>query len=126
MNTQSEIPRTFRLYEELEKAEHAQLSDQNVSYGLNQGDDKSFTNWNGTIIGPQGTNFDNRIYMMEIVCGDSYPMVPCVIKFNSKINIPCVNQNNGVVEVNKFHMFKNWDPNYTMEKVLIGLKNEMI
>jgi len=31
------IPRTFRLYEELEKAEHAQLSDQSVSYGLDKG-----------------------------------------------------------------------------------------
>jgi hypothetical protein len=31
------VPRTFRLYEELEKAEHAQLSDQSVSYGLNEG-----------------------------------------------------------------------------------------
>ena len=31
------VPRTFRLYEELEKAEHAQLADQSVSYGLNQG-----------------------------------------------------------------------------------------
>ena len=30
------------------------------------GDDKSFSSWNGTIIGPQNTNFDNRIYMMEI------------------------------------------------------------
>jgi len=30
------------------------------------GDDKSFTKWNGTIIGPPNTNFDNRIYMMEI------------------------------------------------------------
>lgn len=35
------MPRTFRLYEELEKAEHAQLSDQSVSYGLNQGKFKS-------------------------------------------------------------------------------------
>ena len=60
------VPRTFRLYEELEKAEHAQLSDQSVSYGLSEGDDKSFTKWNGTIIGPPNTNFDNRIYMMEI------------------------------------------------------------
>ena len=67
------IPRTFRLYEELEKAEHAKLSDQSVSYGLNEGDDKSFTNWNGTIIGPPNTNFDNRIYMMAIVCDDNYP-----------------------------------------------------
>ena len=31
------VPRTFRLYEELEKAEHAQLSDQSVSYGLDEG-----------------------------------------------------------------------------------------
>ena len=31
------VPRTFRLYEELEKAEHAQLSDQSVSYGLDKG-----------------------------------------------------------------------------------------
>jgi len=30
-------PRLFKLYEELEKAEHAQLSDQNVSYGLTDG-----------------------------------------------------------------------------------------
>ena len=85
------MPRTFRLYEELEKAEHAKLSDQNVSYGLNQGDDKSFTNWNGTIIGPQNTNFDNRIYMLTITCTDNYPSVAPVVKFNSKINIPCVN-----------------------------------
>lgn len=31
------VPRTFRLYEELEKATHAQLSDQSVSYGLTNG-----------------------------------------------------------------------------------------
>ena len=63
---------------------------------------------------------------MEIQCGDQYPNVPPTIKFNSKINIPCVNQSNGVVEPSKFHMFKSWNPDYTMEKVLIGLKNEMI
>ena len=31
------MPRTFRLYDELEKAEHAKLSDQSVSYGLDKG-----------------------------------------------------------------------------------------
>ena len=120
------MPRTFRLYEELEKGEKAQLSDQSVSYGLDQGDDKSFTNWNGTIIGPINTNFDNRIYMMSITCGQDYPSKPPQIKFNSKCNIPSVNQTNGVVEPSKFSLFRNWNSTYTMEKILITLKNEMI
>lgn len=63
---------------------------------------------------------------MSIKCDDYYPSRPPTIKFNSKVNIPCVNQNNGTVEANKFHMFKNWNPAYTMEKILIGLKNEMV
>ena len=54
------MPRTFRLYEELEKAEHAKLSDQSVSYGLNEGDDKSFTNCNVfTIESIIATTFSN-------------------------------------------------------------------
>ena len=40
--------------------------------------------------------------------------------------MPCVNQQNGMIEKNKFHMFSNWNPAYTLEKILIGLKNEMV
>lgn len=69
------MPRTFRLYEELEKAEKGVLSDQSVSYGLNQGDDQTFTNWNGTIIGPPNTKMDGRIYSLTITCGPNYPAV---------------------------------------------------
>jgi ubiquitin-conjugating enzyme E2 variant len=90
------------------------------------GDDKSFTEWNGTIIGPANTNFDNRIYFLLIKCGASYPSSPPEISFSSKINLPFVNQSNGRVEPTKFHMFQNWKPEYTMEKILIGIKNEMI
>lgn len=96
------VPRTFRLYEELERAEHAQLADQSVSYGLDQGDDQSFTKWNGTIVGPANTVFDNNIYFMSIECGANYPMIAPKFQFNSKINIPSVNQNNGVLEPAKF------------------------
>jgi ubiquitin-conjugating enzyme E2 variant len=120
------VPRTFRLYEELERAEHAQLSDQSVSYGLDKGDDQSFTQWNGTIVGPPSTNFDNRIFFLNIECGPNYPMTAPVVRFTSKINLPSVNQTNGLIETSKFHLFRNWQKETTMEKILIALKQEMI
>ena len=137
------MPRTFRLYEELEKGEKGTLSDQSVSYGLTKGkhtdplyyfkltysyigDDKDFADWNGTIIGPANTNFDNRIYFLTIKCGPYYPSQAPEVSFNTKINLPSVNQSTGKVEPGKFSIFANWKADYTMEKVLIGLKNEMI
>ena len=63
---------------------------------------------------------------MSIRCDETYPEKPPVIKFNSKINLPCIDQSNGNVIVSKFSLFANWSPSYTLEKVLIGLKNEMI
>ena len=67
------VPRTFRLYEELEKAEKGHLTDGSVSYGLDKGDDQSFTQWNGSIVGPANTNFDGRMYFLSITCGENYP-----------------------------------------------------
>lgn len=119
------MPRTFRLYEELEKGEKG-VGDQSISYGLANPNDQTFTDWNGTILGPQGTTFDNRIYFVQIQCGPNYPNQPPNVKFNSKINLPCVNQGNGTVEPNKFAMFKQWRSDYTMEAVLVGLKKEMM
>lgn len=48
------------------------------------------------------------------------------VKFNSKINIPSVNQSNGSLDPSKFGLLKNWNRETTMEKILIGVKNEMI
>ena len=66
------MPRTFRLFEELQRGEKG-LGDQSCSYGLTNGDDRDFLNWNGTIVGPANTNFDSRIYFLEIVCSMDYP-----------------------------------------------------
>ena len=93
---------------------------------MDKGDDQTFTNWNGTIVGPPNTNFDGRIYFLTITCGPNYPAVAPTVRFNSKINIPSVNQNNGTVETSKFGLFSKWNPETTMEKILIGLKQEMI
>ena len=125
MEASGGMPRTFKLYEELEVAEHGKLSDQSVSYGLATAGDQTFTNWNGTIVGPPNTNMDNRIYFLNIVTDDTYPAQPPKISFTSKINIPSVNQSNGQV-TNNFSGFKQWNANSSIEKCLIALKQEMI
>ena len=60
--------------------------------------------WNGTIIGPPHSAYENRIFSLSIYCGDKYPGmshsispdmylyidVPPLVKFESRINLPCV------------------------------------
>ena len=118
-------PRTFKLYDELTKGEQG-IGDQSISYGLDDPDDNTFTNWNGTIVGPPNTNFDNRIYFLSINCGPQYPEAPPTVKFNSKINIPCVNQANGTVNFARNNQLASWNPSMSIETVLVALKQEMV
>jgi ubiquitin-conjugating enzyme E2 variant len=69
-----DMPRTFRLYEELEKYEKG-ATDTQISLGLDKADDKTFSDWNGTIVGPPNSKFDNRIYFLSVHTGDNYPQV---------------------------------------------------
>ena len=90
------IPRNFKLLEELESCEHAQTN-SSISYGLVNPEDMTLTNWNANIIGPNGGNHEGRFYSLLITCGPTYPNTPPEVRFVSKINMPCVNQNNGAV-----------------------------
>ena len=62
---------------------------------------------------------------MSITCGANYPAERPQVKFNSKINLPCVSQQDGTVSHN-FKLFNPWNPATTLEKMLIGIKNEMV
>ncbi len=116
------VPRNFRLLEELEKGEKG-LGDPNVSYGLQQGDDITLTNWTGTIFGPPGGTHENRIANLQMTCGPNYPLQPPSVRFTSRINLGCVNQTTGAVE--GFRMLTSWSPAYTLETILLELRKEM-
>jgi ubiquitin-conjugating enzyme E2 variant len=116
-----EIPRNFRLLEELEYAEKNAVSGH-VSYGLKQPDDIMLREWDGTIFGPPGTAFDNRILALAISTGDQYPKVPPEVRFVNKVNMTIVD-GNGRVDLKK--LFPAWTPATTMEKVLLEIRKEM-
>lgn len=83
----------------------------------------TLSNWNGTILGPYKTTFENRIYFLSIYCGPEYPEKPPALTFSNKINLPSVNQNNGRVE--NLPLLKAWKNTTTIENLLVALKNEM-
>jgi len=116
--------RNFRLLEELEKGEKG-LGAEACSYGLADGDDLMMSNWNGTILGPPHSAHENRIYSVNIHCGDQYPDLPPTIQFVSRVNLPCVDQKTGKVDPSKLPCLASWRRDYTMETILIELRRYM-
>jgi len=51
---------------------------------------------------PQSVH-ENRIYSVNIHCGDSYPDLPPTIQFVSRVNLPCVDQKTGKVREYTLH-----------------------
>lgn len=109
--------------EELEKGEKG-LGAESISYGLTNQDDITMTNWNGTILGPPHSTHENRIYSLNIVCGEKYPEEPPTVTFVSKINLPCVDSHGNVL-AEQFDTLRNWKRSYTMETVLLELRKSM-
>lgn len=114
------VPRSFRLLNELEKGEKGESGF--VSWGLAEPDDMTLTKWNGTIFGPPGTGFDNRVYSLMIECGPSYPDEPPTVKFCTSVNMTQVDQSGNVTGL---QIMRTWRRENTIEDVLLALLSEM-
>ena len=119
-----QVPRSFRLLEELETGEKSQNLPYNISYGLTNASDASLSSWTGTIPGPQNTKFDGRLIEISIYCSDSYPNAPPQVNFRSKVNLPFVLPD-GSINIGQFPLLKNWNPKTTIAAILIEIHNQM-
>lgn len=54
-------------------SDRAQLASPQTAADTQDGDDLAMYQWNGTILGPPHSAFENRIFSLSIYCGDKYP-----------------------------------------------------
>ena len=68
---------------------------------------------------------ENRIYSLKITCGPSYPDVRPDVQFISRVNLPFVNQTNGIVDYNKLTVLSAWSRQSSIETVLVEIRRSV-
>ena len=84
-----------------------------------------FQEWTGTIIGPQGTPYDNRVYCLRIHCGDRYPDQPPQVWFRTRVRMSFVNDTTGAVESRQMPILSKWSRNDSLQGLLQAIREEM-
>lgn len=89
---------------------------ENISAGPIS-DDNIFE-WNATIIGAVGTPYAGGLFKLSINFPSSYPFVPPIVKFKTRIFHPNIHENGDIcLDILKYH----WSPTYSVVHILLSI-----
>ena len=97
--------------------------DVGISYSLSEKKDRTFTNWDCSIIGPIGSSLADRNLELTIYCDENYPLQPPQVNFVSKVKLPSDNEDGAVTLPGRTANWKGADMG--IKDILIELRREI-
>jgi ubiquitin-protein ligase len=80
----------------------------------------NYFEWNGTIIGPKDTPYENGIFKIKIIYPNDYPYKPPKINLTTKIYHPNINENGQIcLDILK----DSWSPALNITKILLSISS---
>ncbi|TBU05843.1 ubiquitin-conjugating enzyme [Hamiltosporidium tvaerminnensis] len=81
--------------------------------------DQELDKWNATIIGPEGTPYQDGIFELEITLTPNYPFTAPIVKFKTPIFHCNINEGHICLDILK----NEWSPALTISKVLLSISS---